>query len=175
MCWASSTAHSWKSINSAGEQGEEKRGKMGGGGEWETKSESLDFHTWGSRELPQSSLLASTPLSWAASTAALPSTSPLLLEHLSAGQPPPEQVWEGTDRGRWLWGGGVRFVSPIMLTINLYLMTVLHQEMTKQPPHVSCPQDTDQLTLLSPSTNNWQESPKETSPTSYLVGRSLEA
>lgn len=155
MCWASSTAHSWKSINSAGEQGEEKRGKTGRGGGWETKSESLDFHTWGSRELPQSSLLASTPLSRAASTAALPSTSPLLLEHPSAGQPPPEQVWEGTDQGRCLWGGGVRFASPIMLTINLCLMTDLHQEMTKQPPHVSCPEDTDRLALLSPGTKNF--------------------
>lgn len=129
-------------------------------GKWEEgeggkQSESLDFHTWGSRELPQSSLLASTPLSHAASTAALPSTSPLLLEHLSASQPPPEQVWEGTDQGRCLWRGGVRFAFPIMLTINLYSMTDLHQEMTKQPLHVSCPQDTDQLTLLSPGTNNF--------------------
>lgn len=52
-------------------------------------------------------------------------------------------------------------------------MTDLHQEMTKQPPHVSCPEGTDQLTLLSPGTT-LQESPKETSPTSYAVGMGLE-
>lgn len=34
-------------------------------------------------------------------------------------------------------------------------MTDLHEEMKKQPPHVSRPQDTDQLTLLSPCTNNF--------------------
>lgn len=101
----------------------------------------------------QSSLLTSTSSSWAASTTALPSTSPMLSEHPSASQIPPEQIWDHTDQGRCLWGRGARFISPIMLIINL--MTDLHEEMTKQPPHVSCPQDTDQLTLLSPCINNF--------------------
>lgn len=42
-------------------------------------------------------------------------------------------------------------------------MTDLHQEMTKQPPHVSCPQDTDQLTLLSLCINNFASLPRKLS------------
>lgn len=151
MCWASSTAHSWKSINSAGERGEEK----GRGEREEGESGKQSLKAWTSTP-GQAGSCHRALRSPAPPCSGLPAQQPcpLLWGHLSAGQPPPEQLWEGTDQGRRLWGGGVRFASSILLTINLYLMTY-HQEMTKQPPQVSCPQDTDQLTLLSPGTNNF--------------------
>lgn len=142
MCWASSTAHSWKSINSAGEQGEEKRGKTGRGGGWETRSEGLGSHTWGRKEL-----LTSTPLSGLpapqpcpAPAPCSPSTSLLVLSR--AGKAQSEADVCGEERG-----------SLPCHANDLYLMTHLPLEVTKQPPHVSCPQDTSSRSPLLAQTS----------------------
>lgn len=99
MCWASSTAHSWKSINSVGEQGEEKRGKKGRGGGWETSSEHPDLPTWKAGSCSMATCLPALP-GHRSHKAALPSTclcsqSTFLLARVGLGRHRPQQTSVG--------------------------------------------------------------------------------